>query len=733
MWQINLSYIYWRKHPWWLVSTTLSIAVAVGLTLTTVHLFFITQVAYSNLVLNPLGSAQGHVMALSNEGMFGAWQTILEAMPELQILTPMLSRQTVALYNSRKMPVAVRGIDSDTYFHIHPVVVLEGRVLLKGDQALAMISQQLATQLDINLGDAFEIVTPSGFRSYRVIGISNETSSVVTAPLSGIQNLFTSGERVDGFDLRFSGLTSQTTALKKLQQRFKSVATVMTPHQRVHAMYHMLTVVRGALVTVLGFALIMVVCFMLSFIKSFNTERFNERHVLHIVGVSPGTFRQWRTVELSALVFTAFFLGLAAAVFIVKISLTFWLMATVLGLLTLCGFVCFVVLRMRTRRFTFRASWVMKHSPQFWLSWQLLLALGSSYNLGIIMLVLALTGFTSIGLILQVQQQSLESLMSLVDTQPVLTERTLQMQEEVPLEGNMSKSLHWNMAMMPGVAFVSSRLTRVLMEEKLEENMYVLDLASFPYQSYFTSVEGASSEDLPQVLKVERSLAISESLAKSYSLKAGMGLNLRTPTGQHRYKIVAVIKDIGGVSSAMFIDRHTYFTDWEHNSEGLFLVSLDESLKTQQVADLLREHLNQRYSRLSSHDAAFNSELENLLARLLSWSRWLMLIFILMATVMLRHTFSHPQLYKFMITLHMLGGQRRLVTQLSHNTMLLSAAVSIMAIVSGTLLSYVVVSNLHQNSQYWTWRISGSSYGPSLAIVLLLLVFSRVAIKPITK
>jgi hypothetical protein len=353
--------------------------------------------------------------------------------------------------------------------------------------------------------------------------------------------------------------------------------------------------------------------------------------------------------------------------------------------------------------------------PDLWLSWQLLEHLGKRYWLAVLSLMLALTGFTSLGIILQVQRQSLGAFL---DKRPVLSKRTLQIQEEYPV--SLSSTTRWNMAMMPGVVFVSSYLTRVTMEEKFEEDLYVLDVNSFPYQRYLQATDGVSSEALPGALQTERSLAISESLAQDYKLKAGMSLRLRTPSGSQRYKIVATLKDIGGVSRAMFMGRSSYLQDWGRDSQGLFVLSLEETSQPQQLEQLLREQLAQTTS-LPWPILSLKSDTEKLLSKLLAWCRWLMLGFAVVALSTLAHALSSPALRSFLSTLYLLGGQQHSLSRLTTRAVMLSTlALTTVALAVGTTLSYWLIRGLNESNTQWSWHLSGSSYAASLSVLFVL-------------
>jgi ABC-type lipoprotein release transport system permease subunit len=728
MWRLKLSYLYWQRHPWWLLGAMLSVAVTVGLAFAVSHLWLATREAYSSLVLKPLGEADSQIVATDDEGMFAAWQTALQTMPELDVMTPVLNRQTVAIYKDTKVSVQVRGIDPTTDALIHPFRLLEGRTIAEEDKTSAVLSSTLAKQLGMTLGETLELVTPQGFRNYKVVGIAEEASSIILAPLREVQTLFTSGDYVDGFDVRFTPTLTKTISSQKLQERLKGVATVMTPSERVEPVHYVLVVVRVLLCAVLAFSIVMMGCLLFSFLEATQQGRSDEAKVLYSLGVSRETVTRWLVLELSTIFTLASFLGVGTAVILLQrqeaaLSYLSFLVAGILAFLVVMAVVLFFHFPLRATMPGGGRGWLHHLPIRVWFSWQLFTQLGRRYWLAVTIFTVSLTGFTSLGLILQVQRESLGSLLSAMTSQPILTERTLQIQEESPLEGTLSNTLRWNMAMMPGVVFVSSHLTRVMMEEKFEENMYVLDLASFPYQSYFQTLDGVVSEDLPKVLKEDRNLAISESLATSYGLTIGTWLQLSTPTGNHRYKIVAVIKDMGGVSRAMFIDRQGYLKDWGRSSDNLFLLSFEEALRPQQVAGLLQEQLNGRYKGLPWRAASFKSELEQLVGEIVAWCRWLMLVFVVIAAISLSHAFSSPAFRDLLSTFYLLGGQRRWLGRVTRNTILLTMIlITSMSLALGTSLSYFFVSGLEGSGSYWLWRVSGPSYVSSLLIVLALVL-----------
>ncbi len=750
MWQLRLSYSYWRHRLGWLVGSSLSVAVTVGLAFVVTHLWLETKHAYTHFVEKPLGTAEGHIIATDEEGMFAVWQNVLETMPDLEVVTPVLSRQTVVRYEDNNLSVQVRGVDPETDALIHPVSLLEGRMIANDDKTSALVSSTLAKQLGLGVNETLELVTPQGVRSYTVIGIAAEVSSGVALPLRDMQKLFTSGQHVDGFDVRFTPTTNQTLALQHLRERLKNVATVLTSKERVQSVRYVFGVIQLVLLTVFAFTVVMILCLLWGLLETSKSERQDESKTLYMLGVSVQLLSRWRRLELSTVLITASFLGiLVAAVFVPHqisyipflTTLLFALVVVVVGLFffdlglatnsslsnkkpfihRLHRFIRFKTFNLCNLRMS-NVLWLQTLPSNLWLTRQLLAHLGKRYWLAVFSFTLALTGFTSLGILLQMQRQSLESFTK----QPVLTERTLQIQEEFP--ASLSSSTRWNMAMMPGVVFVSSYLTKVTMEEKFEEDMYVLDVGAFPYQSYLQTSDGVKSDALAEALKTDRHLALSESLAKSYGLKVGMGLRLRTATGSQRYKIVATLKDIGGVSRAMFISRESYLRDWGRDGEGLFVLSFEETLQVQQVEGLLREQLA-RSPGLPWTMVSFKSDLERQLGEMLAWCRWLMLLFVVVAVSALGHALSSPALGNLLATLYLLGGQRRLLNQQTQKTVLLTTVlVTLLALALATTLSYVLVDGLKQSGSYWSWQLSGSSYSPSLAIFLSLVSFLTVMI-----
>jgi ABC-type lipoprotein release transport system permease subunit len=793
MWQLRLSYSYWRHHLWWLIGSALGVAVTVGLAFVVTHLWLETEHTYNDLVEQPLGAADAYILANDDEGMYAVWQTVLEKLPGIEVVAPVLNRQTVAIKNGSSLSVQVRGINPELNVRLHATRLLEGRMITRDDQIALVISSTVAKELSLNVNEMLELVTPQGTREYTVVGISNEGSSVVVAPLPEIQTLFTSGDYVDGFDVRFAA-ANQSLTLQTLREHLKSVATVLTTNERTKSVRNMFSAILFVLLTVFVFSLIMMTCLLIGLLETSQTERQDETRALYMLGVSYGSLLRWRRLELGTLLIIASIVGILVAAMLLPVNLIALLAASLLTIFIVSATLFLFTLepviathqpesRFGRVRFTHRnrvhrserrllqnSQWCAQRTlhahgeefrykpekqtiintardflaskfrlqhfakplaprtfelrtlpPNVWLSWQLLTHLGKRYWLAVVSLMLALTGFTSLGIILQVQRGSLETFLS---KRPVLTERTLQIQEEYP--ASLSNSTRWNMAMMPGVVFVSSYLTKVTMEEKLEEDLYVLDGGSFPYQSYLQTSDGLSIEAFTQALQTERDLAISDSLAESYKLKVGMNVRLQTPTGNHRYKIVATLKDISGISRAMFMGRDSYLKDWGRADEGLFVLSFEETLQPQQVEQLLREQLAHSSS-LPWSMVSFKSELEQLLGKLLAWCRWLMLLFVVVAVSMLAHALSSPSLGHLLSTLYLLGGQQRLLRKLAQNTVLVTTFVfTMLALAFGTTLSYILVDGLTQSGNIWAWQLSSSSYTPSLAVFFLLLSFLAV-------
>jgi ABC-type lipoprotein release transport system permease subunit len=735
MWHLRLSYRYWQHHPWWLLSTVVSIAVTVGLAFAAGQLFAMTRATYKTLVVQPLGSADLQLVATDDEGMFAVWQNVLKDLPGLEVVAPVLSRQTVVIYNGKRANVQVHGVEN-AHSLLYPLRLVEGRTLLNGDTGSVVISSTLAQNLKIKVGETLELVSPRGFRSFSVVGLSNEELNIVRAPFAATQLLFTSGNYVDGFDLRLTPGVEQKPILQLLEERFHGVATVMTPKERVSPIRQVLMSVWVVVLALLGGSVLIMFCLLLSFLGATKSLRAEETTALYIFGVSQPQLRRWRVLELNTLVVAASFFGLLIAAaftyaqqarlhqlsFVAAALTTFFIMATV---------ILFFYAQVPETSFKREQLWLRRLPMRLWLAWQLLRQLGRSYWLGVVILTLALTGLTSTEIIVRVQQRSLHALMTTLTEQHTLTERQVQIQEEFPLEGSFSQSTRWNMAMMPGVAFISSYLTKVTMEERLEEDLYVLDFAAFPYQSYLRSTEGVEAKALAETLHGERTLAISQSLAESYDLKTGMNVRLHTPRGPHRYKIVAVLEDMGGVSRAMFIDRQTYLEDWGRSSEGLFLISFEETLRPQQVASLVQEHLNGRYKGLSWTAISFKSELEQLVTSLLTGCRWLMMLFVFIAVLSLRHALSSPVSQQLIATLYLLGSQRRFLTQLGPSAIFLTTLVVVVIAFSlGTSLSYWLVASLHHSGSYWVWQLSGLSYSLSSVVVLIsLAILSKASSK----
>jgi hypothetical protein len=535
-----------------------------------------------------------------------------------------------------------------------------------------------------------------------------------------------------------SGAEVQSVATM-LSKRLAGVATVMTPLERVRPVRYLLLAVRGTLLTIVALSLLVVLCVLVAFVTSLYREREEERGMLYLFGLSQPQLTRWQSAELSSVIGLAAVIGLLFAFGSVHVfdvlegARPSGGLALLVGLATSSCLILFALLWLWLQPYLERSEvysrhrWLYTLPSRVWLSWQFVTRLGQGYWLAVSMLALSWTGLITVAAALGVQHAAVQSWVEQAQGQPILDQRHLQLQEEVPL----SDTTRWNMAMLPGVAFTLWGAKAPITEEGFEASMYVFDMPSFPYQDYLQSEEGMANDDLAIALRSSRNLAISESLSRLYGFKVGMRLRLSTPSGEHGYKIVAVLKDIDGLSKAIFIERRIYLQDWERNSEGLYLLSLEEKARPAQVANLLREQLSRQYPGVLWSAAAFKSELERLLETILSWCRWLMIFFVALSLVVLLSATSARGSEQMLSTLYTFGGQRRLLSQLTLTAVFFSLALGMgLATSVATGLSYWLVEGLRQSSDAWVWQAPVSSY---LLSILALLVVTHLLSYKLTK
>ncbi|MBK9444156.1 MAG: ABC transporter permease [Comamonadaceae bacterium] len=156
------------------------------------------------------------------------WQMlvpVLEAMPEVSSVSPMVSGSGLALRGEAQQSIALLGVDLDRYDRI---VDLRGKVV-SGVARLApgegIVGRDLAADLGVRVGDRFTVQTGTVNESVRVtalvdLGVRDLNRRTVIVPLRAAQNLLGLPGGATNLDITLFDVWTAQTLAEDLRTRY---------------------------------------------------------------------------------------------------------------------------------------------------------------------------------------------------------------------------------------------------------------------------------------------------------------------------------------------------------------------------------------------------------------------------------------------------------------------------------------------------------------------------------
>ncbi|GAA4425614.1 ABC transporter permease [Acidovorax lacteus] len=202
------------------------------------------------------------------------WQAlvpVLEALPEVAGVSPMVSGSGLALRGEAAQSIALMGVELDRYDRMVGLrsKVVSGTARLGPGEAI--VGQELARDLGVRVGDRFTVQTGSVSDAVRVtalvdLGVKDLNRRTVIVPLRAAQNLLALPGGATHLDLTLRDVWTAQALAQALQQRFayKVESWQETNAQLVSALNAQsisTTIIRGVVlaVVVLGIASVLVV------------------------------------------------------------------------------------------------------------------------------------------------------------------------------------------------------------------------------------------------------------------------------------------------------------------------------------------------------------------------------------------------------------------------------------------------------------------------------------------
>lgn len=156
------------------------------------------------------------------------WQLLLpllEAMPEVRAVSPMVSAAGLAARGEASRAIALMGVDLDRYDRIVNLrtKVVEGRARLGPGEGI--IGRELATELGVRVGDRMNIVTGGVSDALRItalvdLGVRDLNRRTVIVPLHTAQSLVGLPGGATGLDLTLADIWSARAVSERLAARW---------------------------------------------------------------------------------------------------------------------------------------------------------------------------------------------------------------------------------------------------------------------------------------------------------------------------------------------------------------------------------------------------------------------------------------------------------------------------------------------------------------------------------
>ena len=119
--------------------------------------------------------------------------------------------------------INLTGVDAENAQNTHAYSMVEGRFLTAADTDAVVISEALAANLSLKLGDTFTLPSASGTAALQVVGIMNVTSPTavtqVITPLTTAQALLGLPGQINSIDLIYAANADPTTVQQALSQK----------------------------------------------------------------------------------------------------------------------------------------------------------------------------------------------------------------------------------------------------------------------------------------------------------------------------------------------------------------------------------------------------------------------------------------------------------------------------------------------------------------------------------
>lgn len=242
-------------------------------------------------------------------------------------------------------------------------------------------------------------------------------------------------------------------------------------------------------------------------------------------------------------------------------------------------------------------------------------------------------------------------------------------QMDVPLDEEFGR----NLRAIEGVKIACTlRFTRASYGGSMV-NLSAFDMDTFFRFAKFDLQDGEGGK-IEERMKSGEYVAVSSGAARTFKLKAGNVMELSTPDGKARFKVAAVVKDLGSDNGNVYIDRPTYKRLWGDSRVDGYDVVLKDGYTVEEVKERIEREIGKgRHLTIRTHED-FKKGIMSLVDQSFALTDLVIYIAVFVATVGIMNgaLISVWQRKREISTLRALGARRRQVSRI-----LLTEAVAI--------------------------------------------------------
>ena len=302
-----------RQHPGRALLTMASVAIGVAAVVAVTFTTRSTKTAFDEIFQSLAGRDSLEVVAPIGQTVPADLAEKISAIPGVDAIAPRLQRPAVLYVNKEKrVQIVAAAVDPERDVQVHEYKIVEGQPLTNAK--VALLSQLLAENLDVKVGDKVELLTRSGRIEIEVVGLFASSTSAMSGqgaglliPLRAGQVWFMAKNKLDTIQIAFDKDADQAAVAKTIEKQLPGNAELRHPANRSAMAEETILSTNQALLMARAFIVLVAVFVITNTFLISVTQRRRQLGILRAIGGSRG--------QIASLVMSeAFVMGIAGTI-----------------------------------------------------------------------------------------------------------------------------------------------------------------------------------------------------------------------------------------------------------------------------------------------------------------------------------------------------------------------------------------------------------------------------------